>query len=156
MVLSGVVLVIFDSRIVHRFFRNVKTCIRGRRREENVELGDTPSTPRVQCDEAPVEGSSLQVGSNREAPASLRNRQPGQLENTAGARLNDEAIQEPSPRVSAEHVIVPYSIWTGLVIVLFFLISFIIIMVLRGVLQNAPSLFEFFANMYLAGSSSCR
>jgi hypothetical protein len=117
MVLSGVVLVFFY-----------------------VELGDTPSTPRVQCDEAPVEGSSLQVGSNREAPASLRNRQPGQLENTAGARLNDEAIQEPSPRVSAEHVIVPYSIWTGLVIVLFFLISFIIIMVLRGVLQNAPSL----------------
>lgn len=51
----------------------------------------------------------------------------------------------------SENVMVPYSAKVGLLIFALFVLSFIVIMVLRGVLTNAPTLFRFFTNIYLAG-----
>lgn len=46
----------------------------------------------------------------------------------------------------------PFSWKFGLGIIVCFLVSFIVVMVVRGTVQNASLLFSFFSNMYLAGT----
>ena len=146
MALSGIALVIFDSRIIHRWLRKLKIQFRRSQREQNVEIGENTNPPEVnpQPRETQSEPNPIQVDSNNEPSTSLRNRQQSQQDNTP---------ETSGPRVSAENVKIPYSILTGLIIFTFFIISFVTIMVIRGVVHNAPVLFEFFANMYLAGTS---
>jgi len=102
-----------------------------------------------QTEQIPAHETPVKVGMMNDASATLRNRQPRQQENL---ETNPDS-QAAAATVSAEDVVVPYSIWTGLIIFSFFIISFIVIMVLRGVLHGAPLLLKFFANMYLAGFS---
>jgi len=143
MVCSGTALVIFDSRIIHRWITSIKNRFRRSRTEENVELGtNTQSQAEPQFNTKTPEPTPIQIDENSEHLTSLRNRQQGQ----------QEIVREPSsPRVSAENVMIPYSIWTGLGIFAAFVVSFVVVMVVRGVVHDAPIPFEFFANMYLAG-----
>lgn len=148
MVLSGIAMAIFDSRIIHRWLRKIKNMVRKSQRQENVELGEDVNPPEVHSrpDETQAEPQPIKVDSKSETSVPIGNRRP---------QGHQENVTEPStPRVRAEDVMIPYSILTGLIIFATFIISFIVVMVVRGVVQNAPVLFQFFANMYLAGISS--
>jgi hypothetical protein len=143
MVLSGIALVIFDSRIAHRFIRRIKDRFR-RPQRQNVELQDNTSETTRGEEEHP-EVDSIQLDSDNTPPTSLRNRQTA---------TEEETPPESPTRVSAQHVVVSYSILTGTIVFLIFISSFIAVMVVRGVVHDASTLFKFFANMYLAGCPS--
>ena len=51
--------------------------------------------------------------------------------------------------------IIQYKVSTGLYVLGFFLITFTSIMAIRGVLHDLPRLFQFFSNVYLAGTIIC-
>lgn len=67
-------------------------------------------------------------------------------ERTAASAAADE------PRVVPAERQLQMSWKFGLVIVVLFLLSFVVVMVLRGVVQQQPFLYRLFANMYLAGT----
>lgn len=153
MVSSGIALVTFDSRVIQRSIRKVENLFRRATPAHNVELGEittqgdmSPETraPSVREDTAPVVPT-------HDITSSLRNRQARPQEN-ADPEL-DYPQEEPTARVRAEDVAIPYSIRTGFVIFVFFVVSFIVTMAVHGAVSDSPLLFEFYANMYLAGSS---
>lgn len=149
MIGSGLALVIFDSRIVHKFIRKVGTRFRRNSQEGNMELGqDVPSQdaePAVET--VPQETKPIRIDvSGAETSASLlsTNRQQDESNLT---------VENSRARVRSEEVKAPYSILTGISIFALFMISFIVI-VIRGVVDNLPKPYQLFANMYLAGSFS--
>lgn len=146
MVLSGIALAIFDSRIIHRWLRKIKTWVRKNHREENVELGENANSAEneSQSGNTQPEPEPIRVDASDESPASVGTRRQH-------GRQDDISEERSMPRVRAEDVMVPYSILTGSIIFACFIISFIAVMIIRGVVHNLPILFKFFANMYLAG-----
>ncbi|KAJ4026312.1 hypothetical protein NW752_001251 [Fusarium irregulare] len=64
---------------------------------------------------------------------------------TSGAR-------EAEPRVVPQEYRLGFSWKSGAAIIVTFLITFIIVVTLRGSLPNAPLLYKLFANLYLAGT----
>ena len=156
MVSSGVALVVYDSRLIPRCLRKIRNQFCGPPRpEQNVELGGSTNQgdPSLdsQTEDASIHENAIPVDSNNEIVSSLRNRQPRQQQITD---TSPDSEQQPAPRVRAEDVMIPYSIRTGLVVFFLFVLSFVVTMVVQGVVRNSPILFQFYANMYLAGSSS--
>ena len=151
MVLSGIALVIYDSRIIHRWLRKLKNQFRKKQREQQVEIGDNSNpqgdvNPReLQLTEP--EPTPIRVDSDGDGNFAAEVRQEQPIEQ------DDTSAENPARTVRSEEVKVPYSITTGLVIFVLFLVSFIVIMVTRGVVHDLPIVFRFFANMYLAGIS---
>ena len=115
------------------------------RRQETIELGENPISPEAGPQPAGTEPEPqpTKLVSNLQSSAS-----------SVSPRPQDRQLDIPetsTSRVRAEDVMIPYSILTGLIIFGIFVISFVIVMVVRGVVHDAPILFKFFANMYLAG-----
>ena len=130
----------------------MRNRFRRNHQEPEIEVEDISNSQRVEqnISETPFpkpEPSSIRVDlENNENSASGVNRQQ--------ADQADNAPAENSTRtVRSEEVKTPYSILVGMIILSLFVVSFIVIMVIRGVLHNLPPLFGFFANMYLAGIS---
>ena len=150
MVLSGIAMAIFDSRIIHRWLRKIKVKFQRVQRQESVELGENTNPHETDVQpaeptETPSDPKPIPVDSNDESSTSIGNRRQ---------QDRQENIPEPpAPRVRADDVMIPYSILIGLIIFAVFIISFVVVMVIRGVVHDAPNLFVFFANMYLAGIS---
>lgn len=141
MVLSGVAMVIYDSRIIHNGLKKIRNKFR-RHQEQQIELG---------TDVFPGQTQGIQRVDNPESETSASgvSRRPTD-DGDNGSEANPT---QETPQIRPETVMVPYSIAVGLLIFAFFVLSFIIVMVLRGVLNDAPLLFRFFANIYLAGKS---
>jgi hypothetical protein len=148
MVISGIAMIIFDSRIIHNWIRKIKAQFQRNQQEENIELGENtipneavPSTGEGQSESKPIPLDT----NNNETPVSRRNQQ--------SQAQQDSNVEDSGPRVRSDEVKMPYSIATGVTIFALFIISFIVIMVIRGVVHNSPVAYRFFANMYLAGIS---
>jgi hypothetical protein len=139
MVLSGIAMVVFDSRVIHNGLKKIRNKFR-RNQEQQLELGP---------DSSQVISQGIQRVDNPEVETSASGVNQRQATDDAGGSEADS--NQTVPRVRAENVIVPYSIKVGLLIFAVFLVIFVVIMVLRGVLTDAPLLFRFFANIYLAG-----
>ncbi|CAI6099900.1 unnamed protein product [Clonostachys chloroleuca] len=87
---------------------------------------------------------------------------PTEEENTASEETNASSTvhhgQERYPTRESEPRIIPhghrldFSWKSGTAIIAAFFVTFIAVMVLRGVLYNPPLLFQLFANLYLAGT----
>lgn len=152
MVSSGIALVTFDSRVIPWSIRKVRSLFHRTTPPHNVELGESTSEgdapPEVGAHS--TQENTVPVDSTDDITSSLRNRQTRPQEN---AGFESDSPQEPTARVRAEDVMIPYSIRTGLVLFALFVISFIATMAVRGAVSDAPLLFEFYANMYLAGLS---
>lgn len=145
MVISGIAMVIFDSRIIHNWIRKIRNRFQRNQQENNVELEENIDTNEVALNTRP-ESKPIPVDpNNNETSLSRRNQQsPDQ---------QDNHVESSVPRVRSDEVKMPYSILTGVVIFVIFIVSFIVIMVIRGVVPNSPIAYRFFANMYLAGIS---
>ena len=158
MVISGIAMVIYDSRIVHRALKRIKNLLRRRHPETQVELGDIASPAEGPLrQEQPSEDSqipeSVQIDQNPKAsPASGVNSPPSAHVDQTKVVL-DVPPRTTGAAVNAEDVKLPYSIRVGLLLLCFFLVSFVVVMVVRGVVHGLPSDFRFFANIYLAGTS---
>ncbi|KAI8679213.1 hypothetical protein NCS57_00198500 [Fusarium keratoplasticum] len=64
----------------------------------------------------------------------------------------DASTAEEEPRVVPQERRLNIGWKFGLSLIILFLISFVVVMVLRGTLPNKPLLYSLFANMYLAGT----
>ncbi|KAH6883485.1 chromate transporter-domain-containing protein [Thelonectria olida] len=124
---AGCAAVIYDYRWLHRPVRAAKQLVSRIRRVATTEEENTAG------DES---------GPSRET-------------NASGITLNDEDghhTQESEPRIIPESYRLNFSWKSGTSIIATFFVTFIIVMVLRGVLPNPPLLYKLFANLYLAGT----
>jgi len=147
MVISGIAMVIYDSRIVHKYLNRLRDKFR-RRQETQVELGDIGNS-----EEHPVAGPEpepIRVDTDNTQKLASGTKAP-QSRQVVEEPQNDAGVRSTQPIPGQDDVKVPYGILVGLFVLIFFLVSFVIIMVLRGVLPSLPSDFLFFANLYLAG-----
>ena len=159
MVVSGIAMVIYDSRVVQRNFARIRNRVRRNRQEPQIELADIGSLPQeASSQENGLE--SLQVPESvrvdRDADATpATGVKPPQASSIEQTRVKSAApLRGIAHPIRAEDVKISYSIRVGIVLFCFFLISFIVIMVVRGAVDSLPSDFLFFANIYLAGTSS--
>lgn len=80
---------------------------------------------------------------------------PSRDRNNSGITLNDQdryGTRESEPRVVPHEYRLNFSWKSGTAIIAAFFVTFIIVMVLRGVLPDPPLLYKLFANLYLAGT----
>jgi len=158
MVVSGIAMVIYDSRVVQRNFTRIRNRFRRTSQEPQIELGAFGSPP---------EGPSSQESGpeSLQVPETVRVDPDAEANPATGvhpphtspakqAKADPEAhLRGTAQAVRAEEAKLPYSLWVGLFLLCFFLVSFIAIMVVRGVVDSLPLDFRFFANIYLAGTS---
>jgi hypothetical protein len=67
----------------------------------------------------------------------------------------EEDCNDSYHSASEESDFVPYTVRTGVMVLGFFFATLIVIMVIRGVVPNLPTLFRFFGNIFLAGTIIC-
>ncbi len=152
MVVGGLSTIIWDYRWLHKFVRRVRPA---RRQEElpvqdieasesATELTETAATPRTE--------RRSQVSSSRSGERTATT-----LQN--GSHSAQRPENETTPQNDEQERTVPEALkmrvfsWKfGASLIACFFITFIIIMVLRGVLPNRPRGFSLFANLYLAGT----
>ncbi|KAH8670749.1 chromate transporter-domain-containing protein [Ilyonectria robusta] len=149
MFLAGIVAIVHDFRWLHGPVKAVVNTLRnpGKRRrapeEENIEL-------------PPQQETSHENTSTRRANQTEGQQGQGKDENTAQPTLPLTERAPPSaegePRVVPPERNLNFSWEFGLGLIVFFLITFVVIMVLRSLLPIKSLLFSFFANMYLAGT----
>ncbi len=137
MFLAGMAVVVHDMRWLHRPASRmiaVLSSVRGQsRRLEDGSAGLRPPP-------AEISTTGSQVGSEGPAQTALPMTEHGR----------HSAEQEP--RTVPPERRLNFSWKLGLGIIVGFLLSFIVIMVLRGTLPSKSLPFSFFANMYLAGT----
>lgn len=124
--LTGIATIVHDYRWLHRPIKAVVRVVKNFSRRRPAE--------EIQ----PVELSQEQSADNDEE--------------TLPVAENGHPQTEPEPRIVPPERTLNFSWVFGLGIIVFFLVTFVVIMVLRGVLPVKSLLFSFFANMYLAGT----
>lgn len=132
---AGVATVVYDFKWIQRGVRKLKGL--RRREREGVE-----------------EGVELPT---REEEGGERVLNQGQRPTSRGTHAtHEESLAQDSTEDTARVIPAQRRLnmsWkTGLLIIVLFLLSFTIIMVLRGTLPSKPLLYRLFANMYLAGT----
>jgi chromate transport protein ChrA len=140
MLLAGVAAVVHDYRWLHPAVKAVYGFVRRPFKKQ---------PPTVE-EEAAVEMTTPQNNS-----ASKEQATPVEPQNEpALPKTQQEATaqSEIEPRVVPPERQLNFSWKFGVLIIALFLVSFIVIMVLRGVLTNKSRLYDLFANMYLAGT----
>lgn len=149
MFVAGMAAIIHDYRWLHGPVKTVTRLVkqpwqRRRAREEgSVELQPQQQESAI---ETPSDGAANQS-----------EQRPGQGDDTSAqpilpVREHSYASAENEPRIVPPERNLNISWQFGLSVIVLFLISFVVIMVLRGVLPVKSLLFSFFANMYLAGT----
>ncbi|KAF4992159.1 hypothetical protein FGRMN_7365 [Fusarium graminum] len=124
---AGCCAVVYDYRWLHRPVRAVKRAFLSVRRGRATENSNGAGTEDGNTADASDSGLTL-----REQDAS--------------------DTREAEPRIVPQEYRLNFSWKSGTTIIATFLISFIIVVVLRGILSDAPLLYKLFANLYLAGT----
>jgi chromate transport protein ChrA len=144
MLACGIISVVYDFRWLNRPVKAV---------------GSIPRTLRIKLTgrrkEPDVSGPGLELAENQQ-------QQPPDQDNDAtaskpsvsnpGVAHEDNDSNEAARTIPTSHQLTTISWPFGLGLILAFLVSFIIIVVLRGVLHTPTLLYRLFANMYLAGT----
>jgi len=145
-------MIIFDSRIVHRSLKILRVKFRGPGPQPEVEQG-TPPEIELETQIAPTE---LSVSPSDPVEIPQMEHKTSGIDVTQPRHSNQDATESLHSPISAElnnELGLPYSIRTGLLIFAFFVATFVSVMVTRGVINNLPLLYRFFANILLAGIS---
>lgn len=149
-VVAGLAAVVHDYKWLHKPIKKVAALVKRRRspREDNsIEMGEYASGRETGPE---ASGADRPQSNKRARPAPGANRPPspppeGQAEGSGNSASDEPRIIPPERQLHMS--------WKfGLGIVAMFLLSFIAVMVLRGVLPGQPLLYRLFANMYLAGT----
>ncbi|KAK3945430.1 chromate transporter [Diplogelasinospora grovesii] len=158
MMIAGVVAVIHDFKWLHgpvKAVANLPTKVRGgghQRRgpseEDGVEMTAT-SEGQLQREQAEQAEQDARSTTKSTTTGDARQRLP--VTNTDTIPNEETSTAEEARTVPTERRL-NISWQFGLLLIGLFLVSFIVVMVLRGVLPVKPLLYRLFANMYLAGT----
>jgi chromate transport protein ChrA len=166
MLVASIVAIVHDYRWLHRPIMGIVGFVRHpmRRQRRESAAGDHIELPIAQqVDDQVGAGNQAELAASTEE----HRRRPGSTRSTTSANGNDLTSPVPvhgSPPPASNQdgeedlrvIPVDYQLaisWkAGLVIILGFFASFVVVMVLRGVLPEKPLLYSLFANMYLAGT----
>lgn len=154
MVLAGCATVVHDYRWLHRPMKTIVGLVkrpaqRLRAREpESVQLSQVQSPDREHHSTTDATSS----GAGRDQSEAVMRLSRDDNVQALPITENSRPDADSEPRVVPPERSLNFSWGFGLSIIVFFLVTFIIIMVLRGKLLARPYLFSFFANMYLAGT----
>ncbi|KAH8845048.1 hypothetical protein MCOR02_010516 [Pyricularia oryzae] len=145
-VLGGIATIVHDYRWLHGPIKAVVGVFKKpRRRVEEPESVNLPEAQRVENASGTATPS---VNTRERQTGGQRPASSGSLPVTEDERLQTET----EPRTVPQDRVLNFS-WTfGLGIIVAFLLTFIVVMVLRGTLPNKPLLFSLFGNLYLAGT----
>ncbi|KAJ9602057.1 hypothetical protein H2200_013417 [Cladophialophora chaetospira] len=143
--LAGPVTIVWDLRWLHPLFRKISILFgrgSGIPSSQDIEMRDNepPSVPEPAADstiQQPSAPKHIPEGSQRSIPT---NEGPS------------TTIEAPEPRIVPSDRELRVSWKFGTILIAGFLLTFVIIMVLRGVVKNRPILFSLFSNLYLAGT----
>ena len=167
MFLAGIVAIVHDFRWLHPAVKKVRELVRRRKR-----VGDETRPIEMDSDlERPLEerhGQTKSPGTHIAADASNSPATASGLPTSSSAQSmprpvlpiakDDATTSPPESDERQERRVVPadrdlnISWQFGLTLIIGFLVTFVAIMVLRGVLKRRPLLFSLFANLYLAGT----
>lgn len=153
MVTGGLATVVWDLRIGHEalnWARNIMTSQshqeQGQVNEESVRIES--QDPIIQQPSATISESSVQL-------RRTRTRQDGTLpvaERTPSQPDEPISSSAQHPSFQQNQVLALLTWKRGLLIIVFFLASFVAVLTLRGLLRSPPRGFSLFANLYLAGT----
>jgi chromate transport protein ChrA len=159
MLLAGIAAVVHDYRWLHPPVQAVVNAARrlGRRRrepaeEEDIALPQDVSGSRRDSDTAPsrsMEAAAAVVG---RLPSGKGTTDPAEPALPVSERDPAPVSEQDEPRVVPSTHRLSISWKWGLALIGLFLLSFVVVMVLRGVLPSKALLYSLFANMYLAGT----
>ncbi|KAM0584290.1 hypothetical protein ACHAP6_007484 [Verticillium nonalfalfae] len=154
MFLAGVATVVHDYRWLHGPVKAILAVVKNPRRQRPAEATESVELSQAQSanEENTATNTTAHSGATEERNrAETRSSRDNDTE-TLPFSENERREAEPEPRVVPPERTLNFS-WTfGLGIIVSFLVTFIVIMVLRGVIPVKSLLFSFFANMYLAGT----
>lgn len=156
MIAAGLSTIIWDFRWLHRIFLPIWHWLRRPRGTPNVQDNEAPDTLTARS-------ASIQVQSDEERairlrnPSSLQSRASGTPDNRSHSSVVEESeapfTEQMAERVVPSNIQINTTTWkTGIYILASFLVVFITIMVVRGVLKTPPRGYALFANLYLAGT----
>ncbi|KAM6534232.1 hypothetical protein FALCPG4_007164 [Fusarium falciforme] len=131
MFVAGLATVVHDFRWLHRAVKAIATMFKREARHSSEDA---------------VEMQIQQEAAARSAA------QPSHGRETLPVTEQDASTTEDEPRVVPQERRLNIGWKFGLSLIVLFLISFVVIMVLRGTLPNKPLLYSLFSNMYLAGT----
>lgn len=152
MVVGGLATVVWDLRIGHRALSWVRRTTTSPSREEHRQAAEESARiesqdPIIQHPSATVSESSVQLRRAR----TQENATPFALDGTSPQQVGPTT--EPGQTESHRGGVLALLSWKrGLLIIAFFLASFVVVLALRGLLRRPPRGFSLFANLYLAGT----
>lgn len=156
MLLAGIAAIVHDFRWLHGPVKAVTSAFQGKlRRRRIAEEAGVEMQPQQEAaagnghkkSDAGAGPSNHKGDGNRSGSMKHREEEP-----TLPVTEREASTAENETRVVPEERSLNISWKFGLLLILLFLISFVTIMVLRGVLPNKSLLYSLFANMYLAGT----
>jgi len=152
-VVGGVVTVVWDAWLQQRIGKLRAGWVAKRRRARN-EGGDAEDVNATQIIPTAEELQPRRPEAVKRKPhvGNSTSTQPAQHTppSPASQRGSSNDTPEPTPVIdTAKHT---FPVKTGIAIISFFLLSFTIIMAIRGTLPTRALAFDLFANMYLAGT----
>ncbi|KAH6888498.1 chromate transporter-domain-containing protein [Thelonectria olida] len=157
MFLAGITAVVHDFRWLHGPIKAIVASFRRKSRrahdaavEEAVEMQiqqEAATRNDHQESNADVSTSIHDQDNHRSSPPNRNDE-----DTTLPATEREALTADNEPRMVPEGRRLNVGWKFGLLIILLFLVSFIVVMVLRGTLPNKSRLYSLFANMYLAGT----
>ena len=148
--LTGIATVVHDYRWLHGPIKAVVSVVKNLRRRRPAEETQPVELSQEQSADQDATASSSGAAKQRNK-AGTRSSRDNDKE-TLPVTENGDPRTEPEPRIVPPERTLNFSWAFGLGIIVFFLVTFVVIMVLRGVLPVKSLEFSFFANMYLAGT----
>jgi chromate transport protein ChrA len=145
---AGCVTVIHDYRWLHGPIKTVVGLMKNP--TKRLRAQDPESIEPLQDNNAPATAPSFSTTTEQNGVVACSNRENNAQTLPVAENLPSEA--ELELRVIPSERSLNFSWSFGLGIIVFFFVTFIVIIVLRGELPVKTYLFSFFANMYLAGT----
>jgi len=156
MLIAGIIAIVFDFRWLHRpvkFIASTPSKLRGKLTgrqppsaatpEPGIELPSTQAQPNPGSEPTKATTTTVSDSTRQRLPTSQQDAVPS---STAPSSPTSERAIPASRRLTA------LSWQAGVGLIILFLITFIIIVTLRGALSAPPLLYRLFANLYLAGT----
>lgn len=152
MVAGGLATVVWDLRIGHKAMNRARRILRSRDREEERRVAE--ESVRIESQDPIIQQPSATVSESSVQLRRARTRQGGTLPvaEQTNAQSSEPTSNPQGPRSQGGGVLGLLSWKRGLLIIAFFIASFVAVLTLRGLLRSPPRGFSLFANLYLAGT----
>ncbi|KAK9457073.1 chromate transporter-domain-containing protein [Dipodascopsis uninucleata] len=161
MISSGIITLIYDSPYTKRLLRLISVVASTvyhkyktsppAQTEESIELEQINSSAMERQSEllhdVPTKRAEDSIVSSNEVVIETMEGTTAVAQGS-GSNYREQSLTRERSIESEPH----YPILLGICVVLFFIVSFVIVMVIRSVVKNAPVTYMLFSNMYLAGT----